>query len=115
VGAIAVHAANGTWGVIALGLSANGTYGKDLNGVAGGVRGLFYGDSGQFFAQLVGAGTNVLFVGAMSALCLTIIGKVVGNRVRADDEIEGLDLPEMGIEGYSPEYRGVVKSQIAGE
>jgi Amt family ammonium transporter len=115
VGAIAVHAANGTWGAIAVGLFANGSYGKDLNGVPGGVRGLFYGDSGQLFAQLIGVGTNVVFVGAMSALSLSVIGKLVGNRVNAEDEIEGLDLPEMGIEGYSPEYRGMVKAQIAGE
>ena len=50
VGAIAVHGFNGTWGIVALGLFANGTYGDGLNGVPGTVKGLFYGDSGQFFA-----------------------------------------------------------------
>src|SRR5690606_11012007 len=52
VGAIGVHGANGAWGILALGLFANGSYGEGLNGVPGGVRGLFYGDSGQFFAAL---------------------------------------------------------------
>lgn len=59
VGAIAVHGANGAWGILALGLFANGSYGEGLNGVPGGVRGLFYGDSGQFFAALIGIGANV--------------------------------------------------------
>ena len=47
VGAISVHGINGIWGVIAVGLFADGTYGDGLNGVAGGVRGLFYGDAGH--------------------------------------------------------------------
>ena len=36
---------NGTWGVIALGLFADGTYGDGWNGVTGTVKGLFYGDA----------------------------------------------------------------------
>ncbi|MGE0448783.1 MAG: ammonium transporter, partial [Vicinamibacterales bacterium] len=38
VGAVSVHAVNGTWGVLALGLFADGTYGTGLNGVGGAVR-----------------------------------------------------------------------------
>ena len=30
-----------------------------------------------------------------------VIGKVVGNRVALEDEINGLDIPEMGVLGYS--------------
>ena len=54
VGAISVHGVNGAWGVLSLGLLADGTYGDGWNGVAGGVKGLFYGDAGQFGAQVIG-------------------------------------------------------------
>ena len=40
-------------GVIALGLFADGTYGDGLNGVAGPVKGLFYGDASQLAAQSI--------------------------------------------------------------
>ncbi len=101
VGAAAVHGVNGAWGILGLGLFANGTYGQGLNGVAHGVTGLLYGDAGQFLASLIGIGTNVVYVGGMSALAFFLIGKLVGNRVSAEDEIAGLDLPEMGVHGYS--------------
>ena len=42
-----VHGVNGAWGVISLGLFADGTYGDGWNGVAGTVKGLFYGDGSQ--------------------------------------------------------------------
>ena len=29
------------------------------------------------------------------------IDKIVGNRVKPEDELLGLDLPEMGVEAYS--------------
>ena len=101
VGAIAVHGANGFWGVLALGLFADGTYGDGLNGVQGTVKGLFYGDSGQFIAELIGGTTNVIFVGLAGWLMFKLLDKLVGNRVTTDVELYGLDLPEMGIDGYS--------------
>jgi Amt family ammonium transporter len=97
VGASAVHGVNGAWGILSLGLLANGTYGQGLNGVPYGVTGLLYGDKGQFLASLIGIGANVVYVGGMAALAFWVIGKVVGNRVSAEDEIAGLDLPEMGV------------------
>src|SRR4029079_8357097 len=52
-GAISVHGVNGTWGVICVGVFADGTCGAGWNGAhAGAVKGLFYGDGGQFIAQL---------------------------------------------------------------
>ena len=52
-GAISVHGINGAWGIIAVGLFADGTYGDGWNGVAGPVKGLFYnGHWGQLLAQL---------------------------------------------------------------
>lgn len=101
VGAIAVHGANGIWGVLALGLFADGTYGDGLNGVKGTVKGLFYGDAGQFVAEFIGAATNVVFVGLAGWLMFKLLDKLVGNRVSTDVELFGLDLPEMGIDGYS--------------
>lgn len=103
VGAISVHGVNGTFGVLCVGLFANGTYGDGLNGVAGPVRGLFYGDTGQLWASLLGIAANVLYVGPLVFLVLKVLNKAVGNRVSEDDEDAGLDVPEMGMEGYAPE------------
>jgi Amt family ammonium transporter len=103
VGAVSVHGVNGTWGVLALGLFADGTYGNGLNGISGGVRGLFYGDAGQLGAALIGIVANVVFVGVLTALIFAALERFVGNRVSLADEIQGLDLAEMGMEGYAVE------------
>jgi len=100
VGAIAVHLVNGTWGVLALGLFADGTYGDGFNGVPGTVRGLFYGDASQFAAEVIGVVACVAFCFPAFYLTMKAIGATLGNRVPADVELEGLDLEEMGILGY---------------
>jgi Amt family ammonium transporter len=101
VGAISVHGVNGAWGVIALGLFADGTYGDGFNGVAGGVKGLFYGDASQLVAQLIGTTTNIVVVGLLTFVCWQVIGLVVGgHRVSADAEELGLDIPEVGALAY---------------
>lgn len=100
VGAIAVHGCNGVWGIIALGLFANGSYGEGFNGVPGTVKGLFYGDSGQLVASLIGIGANIAYVGTMAGLAFMLIGKLIGNRVDPEAELAGLDVPEMGVDGY---------------
>jgi Amt family ammonium transporter len=101
VGAISVHGVNGAWGVISLGLFADGTYGDGWNGVAGTVKGLFYGDGGQLLAEVIGVLANVIYVGLISYAVFKVIDLIIGNRVSAKSELEGLDLPEMGIDGYS--------------
>jgi Amt family ammonium transporter len=102
VGAIAVHGVNGLWGCLALGLFADGTYGDGWNGVAGTVTGLFYGGgAGQLVAQMIGVTANIVYVGIIGWLMFKFIDKVVGNRVKPEDELTGLDIPEMGVEGYS--------------
>ena len=101
VGAISVHGVNGAWGCLALGLFADGTYGDGWNGVAGTVRGLFYGDASQLLAQGVGVISNIIYVGLVSLVIFKLIDITVGNRVEPEAEIEGLDIPEMGVSGYA--------------
>jgi Amt family ammonium transporter len=100
VGAVAVHGANGLWGVLALGLFADGKYGDGLNGVAGGVTGLFYGDLGQFMAQLTDAITIVVVCSLMTIAFFKICDKVMGIRSDEEAEISGLDMPELGAMAY---------------
>jgi ammonium transporter, Amt family len=102
VGAIAVHGVNGAWGCLALGLFADGTYGEGWNGVAGTVTGLFYGGGmSQLLAQIIGVTTNIIYVGTFGWIMFKLIDKVVGNRVKPEAELMGLDIPEMGVEGYA--------------
>lgn len=103
VGAVAVHGVNGAWGVLALGLFADGTYGDGWNGVAGGVRGLFYGDSGQFVAEAIGILANVIYVGIAGYIVFKIINAISPLRSKDEEQIEGLDIPEIGVAGY-PEF-----------
>jgi Amt family ammonium transporter len=105
VGAISVHGACGLWGVISVGLFADGTsnYGGAWNGVNGSVTGLFYGDASQLVAQLVGVATLVGFVFSFSYALNWVLDIFLGQRVSAESELAGLDLPEMGQLGY-PEF-----------
>jgi len=101
VGAIAVHMVNGFWGLIAVGLFADGTYGDGLNGVAGGVTGLFYGGgASQLIAQFIAVGVITLWGAGVGYLFYKILDLVIGIRVPAQDEINGLDIPEMGVKAY---------------
>jgi len=105
VGAISVHGLNGTWGVISLGLFADGTYGDGYNGIAGGVKGLFYGGGGsQLAAQLIGTVTNIIFVFIASYAMFWILNKTMGLRVPAEVEIEGLDQAEVAVSAY-PDFQ----------
>lgn len=113
VGAISVHGACGLWGVISVGLFADGTsnYGGSWNGVSGSVTGLFYGDPGQLVAQLIGVATLLGFVFTLSFLFNWLVEYFIGQRVSPEAELEGLDIPEMGALGY-PEF--VLKIQGPG-
>ncbi len=104
VGAISVHGVNGAWGVLSLGLFADGTYGAGLNGVATPVIGLFYGGGySQLLAQMIGTFTCITFIFVSFYLYFKVADKVLGNRVSAEDELEGLDLSEVGVLAY-PEF-----------
>jgi Amt family ammonium transporter len=115
VGAISVHGINGLWGVISLGLFADGTYGAGWNGVTGTVKGLFYGDGKQLIAQLIGCATIVLFAGGGGWIFFKIQHAVQGIRSAPEDEIAGLDMPEMGVYAYpdleNPEAVGVLHTR----
>jgi Amt family ammonium transporter len=110
VGAVSVHGVNGIWGVLAVGLFANGKYGNGWNGVvresfkekygSDGVRGLFYGDPSQLYAQLLTA-VVVLVTGAVISFVLfKLTNLITPLRVSREVELEGLDGPEMGALGY---------------
>src|SRR5213076_629195 len=63
VGASSVHGVCGLWGVLSVGLLADGTYGDGMNGVAGNVRGLLYGEPSQLAAECIGVLANIVVVG----------------------------------------------------
>jgi Amt family ammonium transporter len=104
VGAFSVHGVNGAWGVLSLGLLADGTYGDGLNGVAGTVKGLFYGGGSQFVAQCIGTLTNFIYVFVVSYVFFKILDKVIGLRVPAEVEFEGLDQAEVAVTAY-PDFQ----------
>jgi Amt family ammonium transporter len=107
VGAIAVHGVNGTWGVLALGLFANGSYGGGWNGSdVDGVTGLFWGDAGQLGAQVLGVvvlWTVILGIAYAFFRIQDSVSHALGKggiRSKEDDELVGLDLPEVGALAY---------------
>jgi len=91
VGAVPVHLMNGIWGTLSVGLFAT----------ENGVTGLIAGDVTQILSQLVG-------VGAVAVWCIVtgyilffiVLKKIVGLRVRKEEEMEGLDLCEHGTQAY---------------
>src|SRR6266404_8414294 len=92
VGAISVHGANGIWGVISVGLFADGksNYGGSWNGVNVNVTGLFYGDAGQLVAQLLGVSALIGVIFVFMFVYNLLIDWVVAQRVPAKVELEGL-------------------------
>jgi Amt family ammonium transporter len=100
VGAISVHGVNGTWGVLSLGLFADGTYGDGWNGVPGTVKGLLYGDASQFLAQCIGALTNIVYVAVIGYVVFKLLDLTLGLRVDPEHEFEGLDQHEVAVIAY---------------
>jgi Amt family ammonium transporter len=114
VGAVAVHGANGLWGLLAVGLFADGSYGGGLNGVNGAVKGLFYGDAGQLAAQVTDMVVLVVFCSIMTIVFFSIMKGTMGMRSTEEAEVAGLDMPEMGalaypdfLEAQGPVFRSV--------
>ncbi len=106
VGAISVHGVAGLWGLLAVGIFANGRYGACFNGVVrerfpvDGVRGLLYGDPGQLAAQAIGALVLVIFGLVIAWAWFHLSNRYSPMRVSRDVELEGLDGPELGALAY---------------
>ncbi|WCO68629.1 ammonium transporter [Iamia majanohamensis] len=109
VGAISVHGVCGTFGVLAVGIFANGSYGGGWNGSdVEAVEGVVKGEFGQLGAQALGAVViwTVILGLAYAFFKLQDTLTKGGIRSAAEDELMGLDLPEMGVLAY-PEFSGV--------
>lgn len=105
VGAVPVHFANGLWGVLAVGIFANGNPDTAAwNGVATPVTGLLYGGSTQIVAQLAEVVSITIAVVGLSYLFFKVLNAFGLLRVSAADELAGLDLPEMGALGYPKDW-----------
>jgi len=82
VGAISVHGVVGLWGLLAVPLTNS---------------------SASFFGQLVGAGTIFIWVFGTSLLLWIGLKSAMGIRVSEEEEEDGVDLSECGMEAY-PEF-----------
>jgi Amt family ammonium transporter len=82
VGAISVHGTVGLWGLLAVPLT---------NGDA------------TFLAQLIGAATIFIWVFVTSFIVWSILKLVMGIRVTEEEEYQGVDYVECGLEAY-PEF-----------
>ncbi|MGA2750397.1 MAG: ammonium transporter [Verrucomicrobiota bacterium] len=115
VGALSVHGVGGAWGLLSLGLFADGSFGQGWNGVHDlaangtetGVTGAFgalFGapsnDWSQLGAQIIGAAACLIFCGLAAWLWFKICAFFTPLRCRHEEELAGLDLPEVGAECY---------------
>jgi Amt family ammonium transporter len=109
VGAVSVHLVCGIWGTLAVGLFAVGPNtdiggGYILQAGAGPKAGLFMnGGIDQLIAQLIGIATVGLFTTVFSFIAWYAIAAILGGSIRVskEEEIEGLDIGEHGMESYS--------------
>jgi Amt family ammonium transporter len=100
--AFGVHGAGGTIGAVLTGIFATAAVNpvlKDANGNA--LRlGLIEGNWRQLGNQLVGVLIAWVLAIAGTLLILKLVDLVIGLRVSAEDEVQGLDLSQHGEEGY---------------
>ncbi|MGD9116754.1 MAG: ammonium transporter [Dehalococcoidia bacterium] len=94
VGAVPVHFGAGFWGILAVGIFADGTYG---------VSGFLNGNWGQFVLQLIDIGALIAWVVPTVFIAFWLIKKTIGLRVSREEELKGLDIPEHGMEAYPEE------------
>jgi len=104
VGAIAVHGVCGTFGVLAVGIFANGKYGAGWNGsTTTGVKGIIKGEWGQLGAQGLGVLVIWTVIFGIAFGFFRIQNKFTKGGIRSteEDELAGLDLSEMGVLAYN--------------
>jgi Amt family ammonium transporter len=128
VGAISVHGVCGSFGVLAVGLFANGQFGvgwnfgtetdtawADATADGVGVTGIFGGDFDlglrQLAAQAIGVVVIWTVIFGLAYAFFKIQNSFVKGGIRSAeaDEIGGLDLPEMGALAY-PEFEFAIES-----
>ena len=91
---VGVHGVGGTWGALATGLFAS----KAIN--AAGNDGLFFGNPGQLWTQLVGVVATIAFAMIVTAIILSILKATMGLRVSDEEERMGLDLTQHNERAY---------------
>ena len=91
VGAISVHGTTGLWGILAVGIFANGN---------NGVTGLIGGNGAQIVSQLISMG--VVWHGPWSTgfALFAVLKATMGVRATEEEEMEGLDVAEHGLIDY---------------
>ncbi|MDX2379697.1 MAG: ammonium transporter [Acidimicrobiia bacterium] len=104
VGAISVHGVVGAWGLLSVGLFAqfdDAFLGREDAG-------LFYGGGFEQLAiQAIMLVIIVAWVAATSAAVFAVLKATIGLRVSAEEEIEGLDVLEHGMSGYTEDLAHV--------
>ncbi|WP_319523027.1 ammonium transporter [uncultured Desulfosarcina sp.] len=92
--AFGVHGMCGIWGALATGLFANPT-------ITEGAAGLFYGNPGQLWTQIISIIATAVFT-AVGTLIVVFVTKTItgGLRVDGDEEIQGLDNALHGERGF---------------
>ena len=106
VGAISVHGVGGLFGTLCVGIFSNGSYGAGWNlSDSDGVKGIIKGDWGQLGAQALGVAVILCVIFPIAFGFFKIQNKVTKGGIRSseEDEIMGLDVPEMGVKAY-PEF-----------
>lgn len=91
---VGVHGVGGTWGALATGLFAS----KAIN--AAGNDGLFFGNPGQFWTQLVAVVVTIVFAMVVTAIILAVLKATMGLRVSDEAERMGLDLTQHNERAY---------------
>lgn len=109
VGAISVHGVGGIFGLLCVGIFADGKYGGGWNGVGAaeylgkagqGVTGVLYGDSKQLVAQIIGSIVCIAWSFGSALVFFKIQNAIKPIRPSREDELAGLDIPEMGALAY---------------